>query len=132
MTPKRSYLLKAFYEWLVDNQLTPLLLVDATVPQVQVPKQYVSDGKIVLNISPKAIDSLEMSHESIRFNVCFAGKPYSVVIPMIAALGIHARENGEGTFFPIESSHGVSSILEMFNQAPPKRADGRPMLRIVK
>ena len=95
MTPRRPYLLRAFYDWLVDNDLTPHLVVDATLQGVKVPTEFVSDGQIVLNIAPRAVGNLELGNEAISFNARFSGRPHSVIVPMYAALAIYARENGQ-------------------------------------
>ena len=71
LTPRRPYLLRAFYEWLLDNQLTPHLVVDVTLPGVQVPMEYARDGQIVLNIAPRAVGNLELANDEVRFNARF-------------------------------------------------------------
>lgn len=73
LTPRRPYLLRAFYEWLLDNQLTPHLVVDVTLPGVQVPMEYARDGQIVLNIAPRAVGNLELANDEVRFNARFGG-----------------------------------------------------------
>jgi len=105
MTPRRPYLARAFYDWLVDNDLTPHLVVDATLPGVKVPMEFVSDGQIVLNIAPRAVGNLELGNEAISFNARFSGRPHTVIVPMYAALAIYARENGAGTMFEPEPAY---------------------------
>ncbi len=105
MTPRRPYLLRAFYDWLVDNDLTPHLVVDATLPGVKVPMEFVSDGQIILNIAPRAVGNLELGNEAVSFNARFSGRPHSVIVPMYAVLAIYARENGAGTMFEPEPSY---------------------------
>lgn len=78
LTPRRPYLLRAFYEWLLDNQLTPHLVVDVTLPGVQVPMEYARDGQIVLNIAPRAVGNLELANDEVRFNARFGGIPRQV------------------------------------------------------
>ncbi|MCW8330471.1 ClpXP protease specificity-enhancing factor [Photobacterium sp. SDRW27] len=107
MTPRRPYLARAFYDWLVDNDLTPHLVVDATLPGVKVPMEFVSDGQIVLNIAPRAVGNLELGNEAISFNARFSGRPHSVIVPMYAALAIYARENGAGTMFEPEPAYAA-------------------------
>ena len=101
-TPKRPYLLRAYFDWLVDNGLTPYLVVDATYYGVKVPVEYVKDGQIVLNLSATAVGNLVISHETIQFNARFRGIPQDIYIPMGAALAIYARENGDGVMFEPE------------------------------
>jgi len=105
LTPRRPYLLRAFYDWLLDNELTPHLVVDATLPQVAVPQQYVQDGQIVLNIAPRAVMAFSMDHHAVSFNARFGGSPFQVYIPMAAILAIYARENGAGTVFEPEPAY---------------------------
>ncbi len=107
MTPRRPYLVRAFYDWLVDNDLTPHLVVDATLPSVKVPMEFVSDGQIVLNIAPRAVGNLELGNEAISFNARFSGRPHSVIVPLYAVLAIYARENGAGTMFEPEPAYAA-------------------------
>lgn len=103
MIPKRSYLLKAAYEWVVDSEMTPYLLVDATEANVVVPTQFVQDGKIVLNVSMNAVRHLLMDGDAVSFEARFGGKPMQVFVPIKAALALYAKENGDGLFFPEEN-----------------------------
>jgi len=102
MTPNRPYLLRAFYEWIVDNNCTPYLVVDATVAGVKVPLQHVKDGQIVLNISPGAVGNLLLGNDAVTFNARFSGNPFALYVPQRAVLAIYARENGAGTMFTPE------------------------------
>lgn len=100
MTSHRPYLLRALYEWIADNGMTPHLLVDATRPSVQVPMHAVKDGKIVLNIAERAVSRLDMSNEAISFSARFGGVSHSVSVPVGAVLAIYARETGQGMALP--------------------------------
>lgn len=158
LSPRRPYLLRAFYEWLLDNQLTPHLVVDVTLPDVQVPMEYARDGQIVLNIAPRAVGNLELANDEVRFNARFGGVPRQVSVPLAAVLAIYARENGAGTMFEPEAAYDedVSSLNDENGAAesesepvmsiidgdkpdhdddpddtPPPRG-GRPALRVVK
>jgi stringent starvation protein B len=102
MTPNRPYLLRAFYEWIVDNNLTPYLVVDATMAGVKVPTQHVQNGQIVLNINPSAVGNLLLGNDAVTFNARFGGSPFALYIPQRAVLAIYARENGAGTMFTPE------------------------------
>jgi len=102
MGPNRPYLLRAFYQWLLDNECTPHLVVNADLPGVQVPAEHVKDGQIVLNIAPHAVGDIEMSNERVMFSARFSGKPFQLIIPMAAIHAIYARENGSGTIFEDE------------------------------
>ncbi|QFU24418.1 ClpXP protease specificity-enhancing factor [Shewanella eurypsychrophilus] len=112
MTPNRPYLLQAYYDWLMDNELTPHVVVDAYVPGTQVPQQYVKDGQIVLNITSSAVGNLQIGHDFIEFNARFGGVPQQVVLPMAAIVAIYARENGAGTVFDMEEAYEVGDESE--------------------
>ena len=99
MNSSRPYLMRAMYEWIVDNNLTPYLLVSADEPDVQVPVEHVNNGKIILNVDPNAVQNLNMSGTEISFSARFGGKPTEVFVPVSAALAIYARENGRGMVF---------------------------------
>ncbi|WP_394192791.1 ClpXP protease specificity-enhancing factor [Pseudoalteromonas atlantica] len=102
MTSNRPYLLRAFFDWIVDNQCTPHLVVNADFPAVQIPTQFVQDGQIVLNVSPSAVTQFSMDNQQLSFNARFGGQPMQVYVPIGAVLAIYARENGEGTVFTAE------------------------------
>ena len=101
-SPKRPYLLRAYYDLLVDNSFTPYLVVDATYLGVNVPVEYVKDGQIVLNLSANATGNLQLTNDFIQFNARFKGVSRELYIPMGAALAIYARENGDGVMFEPE------------------------------
>ncbi|EGT74421.1 ClpXP protease specificity-enhancing factor [Haemophilus haemolyticus] len=101
-SPKRPYLLRAYYDWLVDNSFTPYLVVDATYLGVNVPVEYVKDGQIILNLSANATGNLQLTNDFIQFNARFKGVSRELYIPMGAALAIYARENGDGVMFEPE------------------------------
>lgn len=137
MTSSRPYLLRAIFDWLVDNGLTPHLLVDAGVPGVAVPAAYVKDGQIVLNVSPTAVRNLELGNDLIRFEARFGGQPVMIWVPPAAVRGIYARENGQGMVFPDERQ---VEGAEVAGDAPPERDPeppappprDRPSLKVVK
>lgn len=102
MSSNRPYLLRAFYEWILDNECTPYLVVEADMPHVHVPPQTVKDGQVVLNISPSAVHALKIEEQQVTFSARFGGVPFEVYLPMYAISAIYARENGAGTMFPPE------------------------------
>lgn len=106
MKSSRPYLARALYEWLLDNELTPYLVVDATLPGVEVPRQFVQNGQIVLNVAPTAVRDLFMENQAIGFNARFGGQPMQVMIPIPALIAIYARENGTGMVFGHEPELG--------------------------
>jgi stringent starvation protein B len=117
MTSNRPYMLRAFYEWIVDNNCTPHLVVNAEYPDTVVPQQFVQDGQIVLNISPTATGNMLMSNDLITFNARFGGQPMQLSIPYPAVLGIYARENGAGTIFHGDDVDPVAAEEDADQQA---------------
>ncbi len=99
MTTNRPYLLRALYEWITDNGLTPHVLVNAEVAGVDVPDHVVQKGKVVLNIANGATEHLQLDNDTIYFKARFSGKPYPISIPMDAVIAIYAQENGQGMMF---------------------------------
>jgi stringent starvation protein B len=153
MTSHRPYLLRALYEWIADNDMTPHLLVDATRPGVRVPAHTVQDGKVVLNIAARAVAHLDMDNDAVAFTARFGGVSHAVIVPVDAVLAIYARETGQGMALPDDGSaqapgadapasvesvpHDVGSAGDgspddtpPAGDPPPKR--GGPHLRIVK
>lgn len=119
MTPLNPYLIRSVYEWILDNNCTPHMLVDATADDVSVPTEHVKDGQIVLNVDPGAVQELIMDNDSVSFQCRFGGAPYQVFLPINSILGVYARENGRGMMLQIEEQ-GDDSPPE--NPAPPKGA----------
>ena len=129
MTPSRPYIMRALYEWIVDNGCTPYILVDAGIDDVMVPEQYVKDGQIVLNISPTAVVELEISNDAVAFNGRFGGVATDIYVPVNAVIGIYARENGQGMVFEPEE---VTETPPDDEPPEPPKPEGRPSLKIVK
>jgi len=113
MTSHRPYLLRALYEWIADNGMTPHLLVDATRPHVQVPVHAVKDGRIVLNVAERAVAGLQMSNDVIRFSARFGGVSHAVSVPVSAVLAIYARETGQGMALPEDTLADASDEAEV-------------------
>ena len=128
MTPSRPYIMRALYEWIVENDCTPYVLVDALISGVSVPEQYVKDGQIVLNISPSAVMELNITNEALSFNGRFGGAATDIFVPVSAVVGIYARENGQGMVFEPEDASPPP------DDTPPEptKPEGRPSLKIVK
>ena len=99
ITPTRPYMVRAIFEWLEDNNLTPHIMVDTTQPNVTVPVEYVQDGRIVLNIASRATGNLVINNDFINFHARFGGVSQELWVPMQAVMGIYARENSQGMFF---------------------------------
>lgn len=140
MTPNRPYLLRAFYEWIVDNDCTPYLVIDAEFPATKVPRQFVQNGQIVLNMAPSAISQMQMGNEVISCSARFGGHPFALYIPVKAVLAIYAKENGAGTVFTLdEDETDMDEYDESLEQddrpdesSPAKPKTGRSHLTVVK
>ncbi len=131
MTSNKPYLIRAFYDWLVDNELTPYIAVDAQYPNVLVPVQHVQDGQIVLNIAPESLGSISMAGEVIEFTARFGGKVEHLYIPYEAIAAIYARENGVGSSFSVEYPDPDVEVPEETQSSKPEKK-GKPSLSIVK
>jgi stringent starvation protein B len=102
MTSSRPYLIRALYEWINDNGLTPYVLADVAIAGVVVPESAIQDGKVTLNISASAVQLLELGDDEISFSARFGGVAFNVYLPIPAVSAIYARENGQGMMFPAE------------------------------
>ena len=125
MTSRKPYLIRAIYDWVLDNQCTPFLLVDCERDGVNVPAEHVQDGKIILNIGPAAVQGLDLGNGLISFSARFGGQPFGIEVPPAAVLAVYARENGEGMMFPPEDDGGPP-------EPEPEGGGGRPSLKVVK
>lgn len=141
MNSSKPYLLRALYEWIVDNDCTPHVLVAMDLPGVQVPEGYGENGQMVLNVAPSAVRYLSMENDALSFEARFAGVARQIVVPMYAVLAVYARENGQGMFFDadipeMEESTPESVSLQVVEQEEPLKvtppASGRPSLKIIK
>lgn len=131
MTSSRPYLIRALYDWIVDNQCTPYILVNALADSVLVPQDYVNpDGQVVLNISPSAVIDFDMNETRLFFKARFSGVPTEIFVPYFAVMGIYAKENQQGMIFEPEP--------EPENPPPTDKSKGsrpsssRPSLKVVK
>ena len=131
MTSLKPYLIRAIYDWIVDNHMTPHVLVNAEAKEAVVPSQFVQDGKIVLNLRPEAIQGLCLGDDRIEFNARFSGAPTHVAFPVAAVLAVYAKENGRGMVFDEEenSGDGVPSGSDMAKTKPKPQ---KPVLKVVK
>ena len=130
LSSHRPYLIRAIREWAIDNHLTPQLLVDAELDGVEVPAEFVEEGQIVLNISPQAVDHLEMGNDYISFSARFRGVSRSVLVPVDAVLAVFDRESRQGMSFP--------SVPELGDDAPAAKSEKpaaprkKPNLKLVE
>jgi stringent starvation protein B len=126
MTSSKPYLVRALYQWILDNDNTPYILVNTASQQVLIPDGIANDGKVVLNLAPTAIQNLEMTNDQVSFSARFNGVAEQIFVPVSSLLAIYARENGEGMMFPEE---GPDTDSESSNEiARPKG----PTLKVIK
>jgi stringent starvation protein B len=126
MTPLKPYLIDAIRSWVIDNSMTPYILVDAAYPGANVPTEYIENGKIILNINFPAVDNFMLDRERITFSTRFSGKSFNIVAPMGAILAVYAKENGKGMVFDTEPE-----TPETDPEPKPVKTD-KPKLRVVK
>jgi stringent starvation protein B len=138
----RPYLIRALYDWCSENGFTPYVAVKVDT-SVQVPREYVQGGEIVLNVSMDATSSLKLGNEFIEFKARFGGKPRDIMVPIHRVMAIYARENGQGMAFPINEDDSAAKTLSAvyLNEAetspgdeptPPSTSPSRPALKRVK
>ena len=132
MTSSRPYLVRAMYQWIVDNGMTPHLLVNAESEDCMVPAGHISDGKIVLNIAPMAVQGLTLGDDEVTFSARFSGKAESIQVPVTAILAVYARENGQGMMFSEDDQSAQSSGNGPDDGPEPDPDKPRPNLRVVK
>ena len=131
MAQIKPYLIRAAYQWALDNGHTPHVLVDATLYGVVAPAEYVEDGRIVFNVDPQATDNLLIADDLIAFSARFSGEPFEVSIPLNAVLGVFSRENGEGISFPPDMETEKSEEISDDPESPLPKL-GKPDLKIIK
>lgn len=143
MTTTRPYLIRAFYEWIADNNCTPYIAVDTNYPGVEVPTEYVEDGRIILNISMGAVRGLKLDNGYIGFNAQFGGRGRDIFVPVQAVIAVYAKENGKGMVFTEEEYEddgdgGEDATVPSSNGQAPKAKQhkagkgNKPNLTLVK
>lgn len=138
ITPTRPYMVRALYQWIEDNALTPYLMVDATADNVQIPREHVQDGRIVLNIASRATGNMSMENDYIHFSARFGGVSQEIWVPLTAVMGIYAKENSQGMFFdPNEYDDYVpeedtAAIAKKSTAAPKPKRDNKAGLKVLK
>ncbi len=140
MSSSRPYLIRALHEWISDNGMTPLLLVDADAPAVDVPRAFVEDGKIILNVSMSAVQGLELGDDQIQFRARFSGAVKQISVPVTAVLAVYARETSAGMMFPetesdAEQADQAGAEADTTNgdtDSPAGDKPSRPHLRVIK
>ena len=132
MTSSQPYLIRGIYDWVIDNGMTPYLLVNAENDYAIIPRDFVEDGKIVLNINPSAISDLQLGNDYIMFNARFSGKAMEVSVPVVAVLAIYARENGQGMMFDENNSNLPPTPPEGSPSPEQPKKSQKPQLKVVK
>ncbi|MFO1320470.1 MAG: ClpXP protease specificity-enhancing factor [Burkholderiales bacterium] len=140
MTPTTPYLLRAIYEWCVDNGFTPYIAVRVN-EHTRVPMEHVRNGEIVLNVSADATRNLTMGNDLIQFSARFSGVSRELSIPIEAVTGIFAKENGQGIAFPENQAaeaganandESTPAVPDSEDKPPPPPTGGKPRLQVVK
>ncbi len=129
MTPTRPYLIRALYEWINDNQMTPHILVDVGVDGVEVPQNLATDNTLTLNISQTAVIGLELDNDWITFSARFSGQSQYIRVPVRAVLAVYARESGKGMMFPSSEEGEDPDDPDSGTESTKQRA---PHLKIIK
>jgi stringent starvation protein B len=129
MTSNKPYLIRAIYDWIVDNRLTPYILVQAEYLGIQIPQEHVVDGKIVLNVSPSATRGLLLENDRIVFTARFSGKAEQIYVPPGAVLEIYAKENGRGIAFEVEDAPLTPAAVSTDSENTVKN---KPFLKLVE
>jgi len=140
MSSSRPHIVRALYDWIIENDCTPYILVNAFADDVEVPQEHVKDGQIILNISPSAVQSLFIRSEAIDFDGRFAGIPKRVYVPISAVMGIYAKENGQGMIFdpdanlpkPPNPTGTDDQSTRKSTDTKPSNIGKKPSLRVVK
>lgn len=131
MTPSKPYLIRGLYQWLLDNQATPHILVDASGEDVMVPSGVANNGKVVLNLSPSAIQNFEMTNDYLSFSARFNGVAQDIYCPIASILAIYAQENGEGMMFSADLEEKHDPVREVEDSAESGKSN-KGGLKIVK
>lgn len=126
ITPKRPYLIRAFHEWMQDNDYTPYLMIDATHNDLHAPLQYAQDGRLVLAVSYQATHNLQIDNDAISFAARFGGVSEEVWIPMAAVMAIYAKEDPEHGIFFDPSEYDGYEAHETINEAIDTDEQDRP------
>lgn len=129
MTSSRPYLIRSIYDWIVDNALTPYILVNAEYPGVEIPQEFVSGGRVILNISPDSCRGLHLDNDRIVFTTRFSGRTVQLAMVPGAVMAIYAKENGRGMEFGEEDGDLPSPTDTGASQSSTGR---KPALRLVK
>lgn len=134
MTSNRPYLLRALNQWIIDNAMTPYLVVDGEVEGVSVPESAIQQGKIILNISPEAVRDLQLGDDWVMFSARFGGKAESISVPVNAIVAIYARENGQGMMFTSDGDEPTPPpVDEKKSESRPEKAKDRAShLKVIK
>lgn len=120
-------MVRALFEWIIDNDLTPYLLVNEFADNLMVPDGIANDNKIIFNLSPSSIRSLELLNDAVMFSARFHGKAENIYIPMHAILAIYANENGEGMMFPEQASNASTDAVTKIEKTKAEK----PTLKLV-
>lgn len=132
MTPSRPYLLRALNEWILDNNCTPHVVVDAGVTGVEVPQEHIKNGQIVLNINPSAVRGLEMNNDALFFEARFSGQSRRIYVPIEAVTAVYAKENGQGMVFGWDNEPSGPDTPPADDSGAKQTKSSKPNLKVIK
>ncbi len=134
MLSNKPYLIRAFYNWIVDSRCTPILVINANHPGCHVPDQHIENGEIIFNISPEAIRDLAIRYDKVEFRASFSGRVQAISVPVKSVLAVYAEENKQGMYFDYEDEEFFDGEGEGGLDSPlsKKEGKGKPHLRLVE
>lgn len=135
MSSNKPYLLRALFDWIIDNNCTPYIIVDTTLPFVDVPKEYIEEDQIILNILPSATEHLVIANDWVSFSARFAGVKYDITIPIGAIIAIYAAENAQGMAFtpePLSENEFSEKAIVVPSKTTQPPTPSKPPLKIIK
>ncbi len=137
MLSNKPYLIRAFYQWIIDSACTPYIVINASFPRCRVPMEHVENGEITLNISPIAVRDLNITNDLLEFKASFSGTVHLISAPIKAVLAIYANENQQGMFFDYEDmlddeGEGTQSEIPVIQQGDKGQQKSRSHLKLVE
>lgn len=129
MTPLKPYLINTLYSWISDNNMTPHVLIDTSVPDTIVPEQFIQHDKIILNIKHTAIANLDVNNDTLSFNTRFSGIDTFISVPMNSIMSIYAKENGQGMMFDTNKPNNDNPDNPTTPDTPPKKKSKLQIIR---
>lgn len=131
MLANKSYLAKAYYDWIVASHCAPYIMVNAELEGVKVPEQFIQDGKIILNVHPEAVRDLNITYHALTFRATFSGEEWHLSVPMPALMAVYAQEDGRGIMFNEDNEADPGDDTPPPEQSDQSKSKGKPHLKLV-